>query len=176
MLEDLAILTGATVVSEEAGYTLENAGLEMLGSAKKIKITKEDTTIIDGAGRSKDVQKRISQIRHELEIRTSDYDREKLEERLAKLAGGVAVVNVGAVTEAEANEKKARIEDALHATRAAVAQGVVPGGGVALIRSMKALDALKLKGDEAIGVDIIRSLLSHRQLPLRPTAEKMASG
>ena len=160
MLEDLAILTGATVVSEEVGYKLENAGLEMLGSAKKVKITKDDTTIVDGAGRAVDVQKRVAQIKNELEKSTSDYDREKLEERLAKLSGGVAVVNVGAVTEAEANEKKARIEDALHATRAAVAQGVVPGGGVALIRAMKSLDALKLKGDEAIGVDIIRKTLS----------------
>ena len=156
MLEDIAALTGAVLVSEEVGYTLENAGVEMLGSAKIVKISKDNTTIVDGAGNAKEVQKRVSQIKFELEKTTSDYDRGKLEERLAKLVGGVAVVNVGAMTEAEANEKKARIEDALHATRAAVAQGIVPGGGVALIRACKALDALKLKGDEAIGVDIVR--------------------
>jgi chaperonin GroEL len=156
MLEDIATLTGAVLVSEDAGYTLENAGVEMLGSAKIVKISKDTTTIVDGAGNSKDVQKRVTQIKFEIENSTSDYDREKLEERLAKLSGGVAVVNVGAMTEAEANEKKSRIEDALHATRAAVAQGIVPGGGVALIRACKALDALKLKGDEAIGVEIVR--------------------
>lgn len=156
MLEDIAILTGATVVSEELGYSLENAGVEMLGSAKSVKISKEETTIVDGAGRQKEVQKRVAQIKYEMEKSTSDYDRQKLEERLAKLSGGVAVVNVGAMTEAEANEKKARIEDALHATRAAVAQGVVAGGGVALIRASKVLDNLKLKGDEAIGVEIVR--------------------
>jgi chaperonin GroEL len=161
MLEDIAALTGATVVSEEVGYTLENVGLEVLGSAKKIKATKDDTTIIDGAGQSKKVQKRIALIKNELEMTTSDYDRENLENRLAKLSGGVAVINVGAVTESEANEKKDRIDDALHATRAAIAQGVVPGGGVALIRAMKALDSLKLKGDEAIGVNIVcKALMS----------------
>ena len=156
MLEDIAILTGATIVSEELGYTLENAGVEMLGTAKRVKISKEETVLVDGDGRPKEVQKRIAQIKFEIEKSTSDYDRQKLEERLAKLSGGVAVVNVGAMTEAEANEKKARIEDALHATRAAVLQGVVAGGGVALIRASKALDALKLKGDEAIGVEIVR--------------------
>ncbi len=156
MLEDISILTGATVVSEELGYSLENAGVEMLGHVKKIKISKEETLLVDGAGRPKEVQKRIAQIKFEMEKATSDYDRQKLEERLAKLAGGVAVVNVGAMTELEAGEKKARIEDALHATRAAVAQGVVAGGGVALIRASKALLKLKLKGDEAIGVEIVR--------------------
>jgi len=157
MLEDLAILTGATVVSDELGYNIEEVGLEVLGSAKKIKIGKEETTIVDGSGKPKEVQKRIAQLKNELnQPNISDYDREKIEERLAKLAGGVAVVNVGAVTETEANEKKARIEDALHATRAAVAQGIVPGGGVALIRASKALDLLKLHGDEAIGLEIVR--------------------
>ena len=157
-LEDMAILTGATVVSDELGYNLEEVGLEVLGSAKKITIGKEETTIVDGAGKPKEVQKRVAQIKNELsQPNVSDYEREKLEERLAKLAGGVAVVNVGAATETEANEKKDRIEDALHATRAAIAQGIVPGGGVALIRASKALDKLKLTGDEAVGVEIIRS-------------------
>jgi chaperonin GroEL len=156
LLQDLAILTGATVVSEEVGYSLEDADPEVLGSAKKIKISKDETTVVGGQGKPKEVQKRIAQIRHELSESTSDYDRKQLEERLAKLAGGVAVVNVGAATEAEANEKKDRIDDALHATRAAVAQGIVPGGGVALIRAAAALDALSLKGDEAIGVEIVR--------------------
>ena len=159
MLEDLAILTGATLISEELGYVLKDAGVEMLGSAKKVRVTKDDTVFIDGAGRPKEVQRRVMQIRHELEESTSDYDRQKLEERLAKLSGGVAVVNVGAMTETEANEKKARIEDALHATRAAVAQGVVPGGGVALIHARKSLDLLNVKDDEAIGVDIVRKAL-----------------
>lgn len=156
MIQDLAILTGATVVSDELGYDLDDVGPEVLGSAKKIKIAKDETTIVDGAGKPKEVQKRVLQIKHEIEHSTSDYDRQQLEQRLAKLVGGVAVVNVGAVTETEANEKKARIEDALHATRAAVAQGIVPGGGVALIRASKALDKLKLSGDESIGVEIIR--------------------
>ncbi len=157
MLEDLSILTGATVISDELGYNLEEVGLEVLGSAKKVKISKENTTIVDGAGKPKNIQARTAQIKAELaQPNLSDYDREKLEERLAKFAGGVAVVNVGAVTETEANEKKDRIEDALHATRAAASQGIVPGGGVALIRAAKALDKLKLHGDEAIGVEIIR--------------------
>jgi chaperonin GroEL len=156
LLEDIAILTGATLISTELGYSLEEFKIEMLGSAKKVILGKDDTTIVDGGGRPKEIQKRVSQIKCELKECTSDYDREKLEERLAKLSGGVAVINVGAVTEAEANEKKARIEDALHATRAAIAQGVVPGGGVALIRAAKGLDSLKLVGDEAIGVEIIR--------------------
>ncbi len=156
MLEDIAILTGGTVVTEDVGLRLEDIDLDVLGKAKKIKISKEETTIVDGAGNAKHIQNRIAQIRAEIANCTSDYDREKLEERLAKLAGGVAVINVGAATEAELKEKKARVEDALHATRAAVAEGIVPGGGVALLRAVKCLDKLKLEGDEQIGVEIIR--------------------
>lgn len=157
VLEDIAILTGATLISPELGHSLEEFDTNMLGVAKKAVLSQENTTIIDGGGRPKDIQQRVSQIKFELaQPTTSDHDREKLEERLAKLSGGIAVINVGAVTEAEASEKKARIEDALHATRAAVAQGVVPGGGVALIRAIKSLDSLKLTGDEAIGVEIIK--------------------
>jgi len=157
MLEDIAILTGATVISDELGYNIEEVGLEVLGSAKKVKISKEDTTLVDGAGKATAIEQRALLIKSELnQPKVSDYDRQKLEERLAKFVGGVAVVNVGAVTETEANEKKDRIEDALHATRAAIAQGIVPGGGVALIRASKALDQLHLSGDEAIGVEIIR--------------------
>jgi chaperonin GroEL len=156
LLEDIAVLTGATLVTSDLGHELDDLGLEVLGSAKKIKIGKETTTIVDGAGKSKAVKERVAQIRSELQNSKSDYEREKLEERLAKLGGGVAVINVGAATETEANEKKDRIDDALHATRAAVSQGVVPGGGVALIRAAKALDKLKLTGDEAIGLDILR--------------------
>ncbi|QVL57870.1 MAG: chaperonin GroEL [Simkaniaceae bacterium] len=156
ILQDIAILTGATVVSEEVGLSLEEVGLEVLGSAKTIKVGKEETTLIGGAGNHDLVQERISQIRHEMNESSSDYDRGNLEERLAKLAGGVAVINVGAATETEMKEKKARVEDALHATRAAVIDGIVPGGGVALLRAVKALDALKLKGEEKIGADIVR--------------------
>jgi len=156
ILQDIAILTGATVVSEEVGLSLEEVGLEVLGSAKTIKVGKEETTIIGGGGSHEIVQQRIDQIRHGMNESTSDYDRGNLEERLAKLAGGVAVINVGAATETEMKEKKARVEDALHATRAAVIDGIVPGGGVALLRAIKALEALKLKGDEKIGIDIVR--------------------
>jgi chaperonin GroEL len=156
ILGDIAALTGATVVSEEVGLKLEEASLEMLGKAKKIKVGKEDTTIVDGAGHSTAIQERVSQIRAELALATSDYEREKLEERLAKLLGGVAVIHVGAATEAELKEKKARVDDALHATSAAVIEGIVPGGGVALLRAVKSLDGLKVKGDEAIGVRIIQ--------------------
>jgi chaperonin GroEL len=156
MLQDLAILTGATLVTEEVGLSLEDAGPDVLGMAKKVKITKEETTIIDGEGNQKDLQKRIVQIKAEMDNTTSDYDREKLEERLAKLVGGVAVIHVGAATESEMKEKKARVEDALHATRAAVAEGIVPGGGVALLRAMGALERVKAEGDQAIGVEIIR--------------------
>lgn len=157
MLQDIAILTGGTVVSEEVGLRLDEVGPEVLGRAKNVKVSKEETTIIDGAGKPADVQNRVAQIRAEIvNPATSKYDREKLEERLAKLSGGVAVVNVGAATETELKEKKARVDDALHATRAAVAEGIVPGGGVALLRAVKSLDNLKLKGDEAIGVSIIR--------------------
>lgn len=156
LLEDIAILTGAELVSSELGYDLESVGPEVLGRAKKITIAKEHTTIVDGAGNSNEVQERIAQIKHALDEATSDYVQEQLEERLAKLAGGVAVINVGAATETEASEKKDRIDDALHATRAAVSQGIVPGGGVALIRASKALANLKATGDEAIGIAIIR--------------------
>ncbi len=157
MLEDIAILTGAQVISDELGYNIEEVGLEVIGSAKKVKIQKENTLIVDGNGKPTAIKQRIAQIRSELKNpQISNYEKEKLEERLAKLAGGIAVINVGAVTEAEANEKKARIEDALCATRAAIAQGIVPGGGVALIRAAKALEKMQCIGDEAIGVQIIK--------------------
>lgn len=157
MLQDIAVLTGATVVSEDVGLRIEEVGPEVLGRAKTVKVSKEDTTIIDGAGDPNFIKERVSQIKAELaNPSTSKYDKEKLEERLAKLVGGVAVINVGAATETEMKEKKARVEDALHATRAAVAEGIVPGGGVALLRAVKSLDKLKLSGDEAIGASIIR--------------------
>jgi len=156
MLEDIATLTGGIVISEEAGFKLENTTVDSLGKAKRVTIDKENTTIVEGAGKTSDIKGRINQIRKQIEETTSDYDKEKLQERLAKLAGGVAVLNIGAATETEMKEKKARVEDALHATRAAVEEGIVPGGGVALIRAAKALDDLKLEGDEQIGVDIIR--------------------
>jgi len=164
MLEDIAILTGGNVISEETGSKLENASLDDLGSAKKVTIDKDNTTIVEGAGSSDDIKARVGQIRKQMEATTSDYDREKLQERLAKLAGGVAVIQIGAATEVEMKEKKARVEDALHATRAAVEEGIVAGGGVALLRSIKVLDGLKLKGDQAIGVDILRRSL---QEPIR---------
>ncbi len=155
MLEDIAILTGGTVVSEEVGLSLEKATLEELGSAKKIQITKENTTIIDGAGDHGDIEGRVTQIRAQIEEATSDYDREKLQERVSKLAGGVAVIKVGAATEVEMKEKKARVEDALHATRAAVEEGVVPGGGVALVRALMAISGLKGDNDEQnVGISI----------------------
>jgi chaperonin GroEL len=157
MLEDIAKLTGGKVISEEVGFKLENAVVSDLGRAKRIVVDKDNTTIIDGAGSDDDIQGRIKEIRAAIEKTTSDYDREKLQERLAKLAGGVAVINVGAATESEMKEKKARVEDALHATRAAVEEGIVPGGGVALIRAQKALKNLKLTdSDEQVGVEIIR--------------------
>ena len=155
MLQDLAILTGATVISEEVGLSLDKAGVEELGTAKKIQITKEETTVIDGAGVESDIQGRITQIRTQIEEATSDYDREKLQERLAKLAGGVAVIKVGAATEVEMKEKKARVEDALHATRAAVEEGVVPGGGVALVRALQGVkDISGDNHDQDIGIKI----------------------
>lgn len=157
MLQDIAILTGATVVTEEVGLKLEDVGPEVLGQAKTVKVSKEETTIIDGLGDHTLIQERVAQIKAELSNpNISNYDKEKLEERLAKLVGGVAVVNVGAATETELKEKKARVEDALHATRAAVAEGIVPGGGVALLRTVNSLDNLNLTGDEAVGVQIIR--------------------
>ena len=156
MLEDIAILTGGKSIMEETGIKLEGVRLEDLGRAKRVTVDKDNTTIIDGAGKEKDIQGRIKQLRAQIDETTSDYDREKLQERLAKLAGGVAVVKVGAATETEMKEKKARVEDALHATRAAVEEGIVPGGGVALLRASKALHNLKLEGDEQVGVDIVR--------------------
>jgi chaperonin GroEL len=156
MLQDIAVLTGATIVTEDVGLKLDDVGEEVLGRAKKVKVTKDETTIVDGQGNSKAIQERVGQLKKEIERSTSDYDREKLTNRLAKLVGGVGVINVGAATEAELKEKKARVEDALHATRAAVLEGIVPGGGVALLRALKALDKLNLTGDERVGVDIIR--------------------
>ena len=156
MLEDIAILTGGKSIFEETGIKLEGVKLEDLGKAKRVTIDKDNTTIIDGAGKPKDIEGRIKQLRTQIDETTSDYDREKLQERLAKLAGGVAVIKVGAATETEMKEKKARVEDALHATRAAVEEGIVPGGGVALLRAAKALKDLKVPGDEQIGVDTIR--------------------
>ncbi|HLH75899.1 MAG TPA: chaperonin GroEL [Candidatus Binataceae bacterium] len=159
MLEDIAILTGGKVIAEELGIKLESVTLHDLGRAKRIVSDKDNTTIIDGAGKKADIEGRIKQIRAQIEETTSDYDREKLQERLAKLVGGVAVIRVGAATEVEMKEKKARVEDALHATRAAVEEGVVPGGGVALIRSLAALDSLRMSDDEKAGVNIVRKAL-----------------
>jgi chaperonin GroEL len=156
MLEDIAILTGGKPLTEDLGIKLENVTVSDLGRAKRITVDKENTTIVEGGGKSSDIQGRVKQIRRQIDETTSDYDREKLQERLAKLAGGVAVINVGAATEAEMKEKKARVEDALHATRAAVEEGIVAGGGVALLRCGKAIDAVKLEGDEAIGAQIVR--------------------
>ena len=165
MLEDVATLTGGTVISEEVGLTLEKVGLDDLGSAKRIVITKDDTTVIDGAGKASDIESRINQVRKQIEDSTSDYDTEKLQERVAKLAGGVAIIKVGAATEIEMKEKKARVEDALHSTRAAAEEGVVPGGGVALLRALKALDGMKGDNDDQnIGINIIRRAM---QEPLR---------
>jgi len=165
MLEDIAILTGGTVISEERGYRLENATMDYLGRAKTVRIDKDNTTIVDGAGNPEDIKARVNQIKAQIETTTSDYDREKLQERLAKLAGGVAVLKIGAATEVEMKEKKARVEDALHATRAAVEEGIVPGGGVAIIRTIPMLDDVKtLNEDEKIGVNIIRRALEE---PLR---------
>src|SRR5712672_263968 len=168
MLEDLAVLTGGQCITEDLGIKLENVKLDDLGRAKRVTIDKESTTIVEGEGKQSDIQGRVSQIRRQIEETTSDYDREKLQERLAKLAGGVAVINVGAATETEMKEKKARVEDALHATRAAVEEGIVPGGGVALLRAQKALDSLKLEGDEAVGVQIVRRAL---EFPTRQLAD-----
>ena len=159
MLEDLATLTGGTVISEERGFKLENANMDYLGQAKRITITKDETTVVEGAGKKEDIKARINQLKNQIESTTSDYDREKLQERLAKLSGGVAVLNVGAATEIEMKEKKARVEDALHATRAAVEEGIVAGGGVALLRAVKSLDDFELPGDQGIGVSILRRVL-----------------
>ena len=161
MLEDIAILTGGKCITEDLGIKLENIQIADLGRAKRIVVDKENTTIVEGSGKSSDIQARVKQIRRQIEETTSDYDREKLQERLAKLAGGVAVINVGASTEVEMKEKKARVEDALHATRAAVEEGIVAGGGVALLRTAKAIDALRLEGDEKIGSQIVRRAIEH---------------
>jgi chaperonin GroEL len=168
MLEDIAILTGGNAVMESTGQSLESVKLADLGRAKKIVVNKDTTTIIEGAGKKDAIQGRISQIKNEIENTTSDYDKEKLQERLAKLAGGVAKINVGAATEAEMKEKKARVEDALHATRAAVEEGIVTGGGIALLNAQKAVDGLKLSGDEQVGAQIVRRSL---EAPLRQIAE-----
>ena len=168
MMEDIAVLTGGKFISEDLGIKLESLALADMGRAKRINVDKENTTIVEGAGKTADIQGRIGQIRRQIEETTSDYDREKLQERLAKLAGGVAVINVGASTETEMKEKKARVEDALHATRAAVEEGIVPGGGVALIRAQAALDELKVSGEARIGVEIIRRAC---EAPLRQLTE-----
>ena len=167
MLEDIAILTGGTCITEDLGIKLENVAVDQLGSVKRLTIDKDNTVIVEGGGTQKAIAGRVNQIRFQIEETTSDYDREKLQERLAKLAGGVAVINVGAATETEMKEKKARVEDALHATRAAVEEGIVAGGGVALIRASKALDRVDVEGDEAIGVDIVRRAITE---PLRQLA------
>jgi chaperonin GroEL len=160
MLEDVAVLTGGTVISEEQGYKLENTTLSYLGKAKKVTIDKDNTTIVEGAGKKEDIKKRINEIKAQIEKTTSDYDKEKLQERLAKLSGGVAVLKIGAATEVEMKEKKARVEDALHATRAAVEEGIVPGGGVAYLRAASKLNGLKMANeDQQTGVDIVRRAL-----------------
>ena len=169
MLQDLAVLTGGQVVSEDLGIKLENVTLDMLGQAKKIVITKDDTTVVDGVGKKKDIEARVAQIRQQIEDTSSDYDREKLQERLAKLAGGVAVIKVGGATEVEVREKKDRVDDALNATRAAVEEGIVPGGGVALLRALDALESLRAANDDQkVGINIVRRAL---QAPLRQIAE-----
>jgi chaperonin GroEL len=184
MLEDIAILTGGRVISEETGFKLENTVLSDLGTAKRIVIDKENTTIVEGAGKTEDIKGRIGQIKKQIENTTSDYDREKLQERLAKLAGGVAVIKIGAATEVEMKEKKARVEDALHATRAAVEEGIVPGGGVAYLRAMPAVAKMKLEGDQQIGVNIvyrsleepIRQIVNNTGLEGSVVVEKVKAG
>jgi chaperonin GroEL len=168
MLEDIAVLTGGKAISEDLGVKLENVKMEELGRAKKVIIDKDNTTIIAGAGKAVEIEARIKQLRKQIDDTTSDYDKEKLQERLAKLVGGVAVIKVGAATETELKEKKARVEDAMHATRAAVEEGIVPGGGVALLRCIPALEKLKLRDDEAIGVNIVKRALEE---PTRQIAQ-----
>jgi chaperonin GroEL len=168
MLEDIAILTGGKAITEDLGIKLENIKLEDLGRAKKVVVDKDNTTIVEGAGKTKEIEGRIKQIRAQIEETTSDYDREKLQERLAKLAGGVAVIKVGAATETAMKEKKARVEDALNATRAAVEEGIVPGGGVALLRASKAIDRVKAEGDEKVGAMIVKRALEE---PIRQIVE-----
>ena len=164
ILQDIAILTGGQLISEDLGVKLENVGLDMLGRAKKVTVDKDNTTIVEGLGKGADIKARVEQIKKQIEETTSDYDREKLQERLAKLSGGVAIIKVGAATEAAMKEKKDRVDDALHATRAAVEEGIVPGGGVAYLRCQKAIEALKLEGDEKVGADIITRAI---EAPLR---------
>jgi chaperonin GroEL len=168
MLEDIAILTGGKAITEDLGIKLENLNADDLGTARKITIDKDNTTIVEGAGTAKAIEGRVKQIRTQIEETTSDYDREKLQERLAKLVGGVAVIKVGAATETEMKEKKARVEDAMHATKAAVEEGIVPGGGVALLRAQEAIDAVKAEDDESVGVQIVRRALEE---PLRHIAQ-----
>ncbi|MDX1485838.1 MAG: chaperonin GroEL, partial [Alphaproteobacteria bacterium] len=169
MLQDIAILTGGQVISEDLGIKLENATMDMLGSAKRVAISKEESTIVDGAGKNKAIQDRCTQIRQQIEETTSDYDREKLQERLAKLAGGVAVIKVGGATEVEVKERKDRVDDALNSTRAAVEEGIVPGGGVALLYASQKLKGLKVANDDQkVGVDIVRRAL---QSPIRQIVE-----
>jgi chaperonin GroEL len=169
MLEDIAVLTGGTAISDDLGFKLENVTLQMLGRAKKVVIDKDNTTIVDGSGKKAEIEARVKQIRTQIEETTSDYDREKLQERLAKLAGGVAVIRVGGATEVEVKERKDRVDDALHATRAAVEEGILPGGGVALLRSLKALDTLvPANADQKAGVDIVRRAI---QAPARQIAQ-----
>ncbi len=175
MLEDIAILTGGKLISEDIGIKLENVQISDLGQAKRVVIDKENTTIVEGAGKKSDIQARINQIRNEIQETKSDYDREKLQERLAKLSGGVAVINVGAATEVEMKEKKARVEDALHATKAAAEEGIVPGGGVALIRCIPELEKLKLVGDQQIGVEIVKRALEEPARQLAENAGKEGS-
>jgi len=169
MLEDIAILTGGTVISEDLGIDLETVTLDMLGTAKRVNITKEETTIVDGAGKRKDIEGRCNQIRAQVEETTSDYDREKLQERLAKLAGGVAVIRVGGSTEVEVKERKDRVDDAMHATRAAVEEGIIPGGGAALIYAGQGLSKLQaVNDDQAVGINIVKKAI---QSPARQIAE-----
>jgi chaperonin GroEL len=172
MLEDIAVLTGGKAVTEDLGIKLENVKIEDLGKAKKITIDKDNTTIVEGAGKAGEIEGRVKQIRQQIEITTSDYDREKLQERLAKLVGGVAVIKVGAATETELKEKKARVEDAMHATRAAVEEGIVPGGGSALLRAIPALEKIKMEGDELVGVGIVKRALEE---PSRQIAHNAGS-
>jgi len=168
MLEDIAVLTGGRMIAEDLGIKLENLTMEDLGQAKRVSIDKDNTTIVEGLGKKADIEARVKQIRAQVEETTSDYDREKLQERLAKIVGGVAVINVGAATETEMKEKKARVEDALHATRTAVEEGIVPGGGVALVRTLAALEKLKLEGEQQLGVNIIKRAL---EAPIRWIAQ-----
>ena len=172
MLQDIAILTGGQVISEEVGLKLENATLDLLGSARKVVVTKDETTIVEGGGKEDDIQGRINQIKAEIEKTDSDYDREKLQERLAKLSGGVAVIKVGAATEVELKEKKHRIEDAVQSTKAAVEEGIVPGGGVALLNAQSALDKVDLEGDELTGAAIVRRALEE---PIKQIAAQRRS-